>query len=85
VPLVQRLTISDTDRRGMPEDPGVGDIVRAGHAGAVWRVGQVMIDGPTKALAVTLEPVDPHDVPLDALVRELPVRVPQLQGTLGHG
>lgn len=57
--------------------PGGGSFVMAGRLGAWWRVhdAEVLAAGP---VLWTLEPVDVHEVPLDAETCELPLPLQEL-------
>jgi hypothetical protein len=65
---VQTLTVATSDLERVPFD---GEIVRCGPVAAVWQVaGHQFLSG--RQVAITLLPFDPHDVPLDLAVIELP-------------
>jgi hypothetical protein len=49
-----------------------GRVVRCGPAGAIWRVGGIIQEFDDH-WDVDLQPMDPHDVPLDYAVVELPM------------
>jgi hypothetical protein len=67
MPLVQTLNCRADQVDGV--EPGA--IVRVGTAGAVWRVR--IRAQQDDLVAFTLDPVDPHDVPLREFIVELPL------------
>lgn len=61
----------------------IGQFAFCGVAGAVWRIVKSVPYHDVEAgdlRAITLEPVDPHDVPVGASVRELAMPVRSLDG-----
>lgn len=63
------LIVGVEDIGPIPEN---GEVVRCGPVGAVWQVRwHKLLSGDR--IAINLEPYDPHDVPLDATIYELPM------------